>query len=85
MKWGLVIASRAKRELRRLTDPERRQIDGAFSEMCRNPYDGDVRFIKGADGAFRRRTGDWRILYDLEPEHKVIVITAIKRRGSNTY
>ena len=85
MTWGLVITSRAKRQLRRLTEPERRLIDDAFSEMCRNPYQGDVRFLKGSDGAFRRRTGDWRILYDLESEHKVIVVTAVKRRGSNTY
>jgi len=85
MKWGLVIASGAKRQLRRLTDAERHQIDGTFSEMCRNPYHGDVQFLKGSDGALRRRIGDWRILYDLEPEHKIIVITAVKRRGSNTY
>ena len=85
MKWGLVITSGAKRQLRRLTDAERHQIDAAFSEMCYNPYQGDVRFLKGSDGALRRRVGDWRILYDLEPEHKIIVVTAVKRRGSNTY
>jgi len=85
MKWGLVIASRAKRQLRRLTVTELQLIDAAFSEMRHNPYHGDVQFLKGSDNAFRRRIGDWRILYDLEPEHKVIVITAVKRRGSNTY
>jgi mRNA-degrading endonuclease RelE of RelBE toxin-antitoxin system len=85
MKWGLVIGNRAERHLRRLTDPERHQIDAVFLEMCHNPYLGDVQFIKGSDGAFRRRTGDWRILYDLEPEHKVIVVTAVKHRSSNTY
>jgi mRNA-degrading endonuclease RelE of RelBE toxin-antitoxin system len=53
--------------------------------MCHNPYQGDVQFLKGSDGALRRRIGDWRIFYDLEPEHKVIVVTALKRRGSNTY
>jgi len=53
--------------------------------MCHNPYHGDVQFLKGSDNALRRRIGDWRIFYDLEPEHKVIVVTGIKRRGSNTY
>ncbi len=81
MKWGLVIASRAKRQLRRLTKSDRHQIDAAFLEMCHNPYHGDVQFLKGSDGAFRRRTGDWRILYDLEPEHKVIVVTAVNGRS----
>jgi mRNA-degrading endonuclease RelE of RelBE toxin-antitoxin system len=58
MKWGLVIGSRAKRKMRRLSDTERFQIDAAFSEMCDNPFHGDVQFIKSSDGAFRRRIGN---------------------------
>ena len=85
MKWGLVITSCAKRQLRRLVDTERRQIDAAFLQMCHNPYQGDIQFLKGSNGALRRRVGDWRIFYDLEPEHKIMVVTGIKRRGSNTY
>jgi mRNA-degrading endonuclease RelE of RelBE toxin-antitoxin system len=68
-----------------LSVPERQQISDALSEMRIDPYHGDVQFLKGTEGAFRRRTGAWRILYDLEPEHKVIVVNGVKRRGSNTY
>jgi mRNA-degrading endonuclease RelE of RelBE toxin-antitoxin system len=85
MKWGLAITSRAKRQLRRLSAPDRDQIDHAFSEMCYDPFRGDVKFLKGLDGALRRRIGDWRILYDLNHQNKVIVVTAVKRRGSKTY
>lgn len=85
MKWGLAIASRARRQLRRLSAPERDEIDRAFSEMCENPFKGDVKFLRGVDGALRRRVGDWRVLYELNQESKIIVVTAIKRRGSNTY
>jgi mRNA-degrading endonuclease RelE of RelBE toxin-antitoxin system len=85
MKWGLVIGNRAKRKLRRLAGPELKLMDDAFSQMRDNPYFGDVQFLKGSENALRRRIGDWRIFYDLEPEHKVIVVTAVKRRGSNTY
>jgi mRNA-degrading endonuclease RelE of RelBE toxin-antitoxin system len=85
MKWGLVITSGAKRQLRRLTNAERKLIDNAFSVMSLNPYHGDVQFLKGSDNALRRRVGDWRILYDLEPEHKILVVTAVMRRASNTY
>ena len=53
--------------------------------MCRDPFGGDVKFLRGLNGALRRRVGDWRILYDLNSESKVIVVTAVKRRGSNTY
>jgi mRNA-degrading endonuclease RelE of RelBE toxin-antitoxin system len=85
MKWGLVIGNRAKRQLRRLTSQELKLMDDAFFQMRDNPYFGDVQFLKGSENALRRRIGDWRILYDLEPEHKVIVVTGVIRRGSNTY
>jgi mRNA-degrading endonuclease RelE of RelBE toxin-antitoxin system len=85
MKWGLAITSSAKRQLRGVPAPELDQINSAFSEMCEDPFRGDVKFLRGLDGALRRRVGDWRVLYELNQEHKVIVITAVRRRASNTY
>jgi len=85
MKWGLAITSSAKRQLRRVPAPKLGQINRAFSDMCEDPFSGDVKCLRGLDGALRRRVGDWRVLYELNPDHKVIVVTAVKRRGSNTY
>lgn len=84
MKWGLVVASRAKRQFRRLPADDRDAIDAAFSEMCVDPFSGDVKRLRGSDG-WRRRVGDWRILYKLDEHNKVIVVTAVKRRSSNIY
>lgn len=84
MKWGLVVASRAKRQLRRLPPDDRDAIDAAFSDMCNDPFSGDVKGLRGLDG-LRRRVRDWRILYKLDKAKKVIVVTAIRRRGSTTY
>lgn len=84
MKWGLVIASRAKRQYRRVPADDRDAIDAAFSEMSNNPFSGDFKSLRGS-GGLRRRVRDWRILYKLDDENQVIVVTAIKRRGSTTY
>jgi mRNA-degrading endonuclease RelE of RelBE toxin-antitoxin system len=64
---------------------DRERIDDAFSEMCLNPFAGDVKSLRGGKGALRRRVGDWRILFDLHQEQRLIVVTAVKRRGSKTY
>ena len=60
MKWGLMIANRAVRQLRRLSADEREQIDDAFSQMCDDPFKGDVKVLRGLR-ALRRKFGDWRI------------------------
>jgi mRNA-degrading endonuclease RelE of RelBE toxin-antitoxin system len=84
MKWGLVIANRAKRQLRRLSADEQQKISEALFEMSQDPFRGDVKSLRGLD-SLRRRVGDWRILYELREAKMTIIITAIKRRGSNTY
>jgi mRNA interferase RelE/StbE len=84
MKWGLLITNRARRQLRRLPAEERDHIDEAFSQMCEDPFKGDVKSLRGLD-ALRRRVGDWRILFELSETKRIIIVTAIKRRGSNTY
>lgn len=84
MKWDLLIANRAKRQLRWLSPSERDAINEVFSQMCDNPFQGDVKFLRGLD-ALRRRVGDWRILYELDHAKSIIRVTAVKRRGSNTY
>jgi mRNA interferase RelE/StbE len=85
MTWGFLIANRAKRQLRRLSTDERDYIDAAFEEMRDDPYDGDIKFLKGTRGTLRRRIGDWRILYEVNSNSRVIEILEVERRGSNTY
>ena len=57
----------------------------AFEQMCENPFYGDVKFLKGLGGTLRRRVGDWRVLFHLNLENRLIIVTAIKHRGSKTY
>ena len=61
------------------------EIDQAFEEMCSDPYSGDVRFLRGMGIVLRRRVGDWRILFELDKNKKLIIVLAVKRRGSKTY
>ena len=53
--------------------------------MCADPFSGDVKSLRGTRGALRRREGDWRILFDLQQKERLIVVLAVRRRGSKTY
>jgi len=85
MKWGLVIANRAKRHHRRLSIEERAQIDHALSEISENPLAGDVKFLRGTRGVLRRRIGDWRVIFEIDREKRIILIVDVTRRASHTY
>jgi len=84
MKWGLQIGNRAKRQLRRLSGAEREVVDEVFTELCNDPFQGDIKVLRGL-GSLRRRVGDWRIMFDLDHANRVIKVTSVERRGSTTY
>ena len=84
MEWTVVLAGPAKKALKRIPTADRTRIQAALTEMQQSPFKGDIRKLQGLPG-FRRRVGNWRILFEVVPEHNHVVIAAIERRTSTTY
>ena len=84
MEWAVVLAGPAKKALKRVPTGDRTRVLTALGEMQQNPFQGDIRKLRGLPG-FRRRVGNWRILFELVPERHHIVVAAIERRTSTTY
>jgi mRNA-degrading endonuclease RelE of RelBE toxin-antitoxin system len=53
--------------------------------MQQDPFSGDIKRLKGQDSSWRRRVGNYRIVYDLHLEARQIVVAGILRRTSTTY
>jgi mRNA-degrading endonuclease RelE of RelBE toxin-antitoxin system len=56
----------------------------ALAEMQQDPFQGDIRKLRGLLG-FRRRVGNWRILFEVVIGRRHVAIAAIERRTSTTY
>jgi mRNA interferase RelE/StbE len=63
--------------LRRLPRNERERILRAVERLPA----GDVRQLKGAQGEWRLRVGNWRALIRLDQRERVIVVTDVRPRG----
>ena len=83
-KWLVVLAGPARKALKRIPPHDRVRIRAALDEMESNPFQGDIKYLQGQD-ALRRRVGDWRIFFRLEPKQRTLYVTAIERRTSTTY
>ncbi len=84
MEWTVVLAGPARKSLRHIPAGDRTRILAALGEMQQNPFQGDLKKLRGLPG-FRRRIGDWRVFFEVVPERKHVVITAVERRTSTTY
>jgi mRNA-degrading endonuclease RelE of RelBE toxin-antitoxin system len=84
MEWTVVLAGPARKSLKRIPAADKARILAALTEMEQAPFQGDIRKLQGLPG-FRRRVGNWRILFEVVLEYRQVVIAAIERRTSTTY
>ena len=57
----------------------------ALDAMQAEPLAGDVKALTGYPVAFRRRVGSYRILFDLDPAQREVLVHDVVRRSSTTY
>jgi len=84
MARTVVLAGPARKSLKRIPASDKTRILSALAEMQQDPFQGDIRKLQGLPG-FRRRVGNWRVMFDLILEERRIVVAAIERRTSTTY
>ena len=77
----------SKIRLRRagLRNVDAEKILSALEDFFSNPYFGDIEKIEGEENTWRRRVGNYRIIYDIDKNNKIISVRIISRRASNTY
>ena len=85
MTWNLVITGPAQKDFQKLPQRDQTRVKAALIAMQDDPFLGDLKRLKGTATAWRRRVGNYRIIYDLYSEERLIVISAILRRTSTTY
>ena len=85
MNWKLKIDKKATKKVKRFPKKDIQRIYDAIFSMITDPFQGDIQKMAGEKNVWRRRTGSYRIFYELFPEEKVILIFKVKRRSSHTY
>jgi mRNA interferase RelE/StbE len=83
--WHLVLTGPAQKDFRKLPPADQRRVSRALKAMEADPFRGDIGRLKGQPTAWRRRVGNYRIIYDLHLEDRLIVVSGILRRTSTTY
>jgi mRNA interferase RelE/StbE len=85
MTWNLSITGPAQKDFQKLPRKEQERVKAVLIAMQADPFQGDLKRLKGKETAWRRRVGNYRIIYDLYFDEHLIVIQGILRRTSTTY
>jgi len=79
MSYSLQISRHAQKELAQLSDEFYSQVKGSIWSLSDNPRPHGCAKLKARDG-WRIRVGDYRVIYDIDDEQKIVTIVHIGHR-----
>ncbi|MDO8611711.1 MAG: type II toxin-antitoxin system RelE/ParE family toxin [Dehalococcoidia bacterium] len=81
--YRVELAPRARRELRRVGEPDKSRLATALSKLAREPRPAGSLKLKGP--IYRLRVGSYRIIYAVSDHDESVVALKIARREKDTY
>ncbi|MBU0608102.1 MAG: type II toxin-antitoxin system RelE/ParE family toxin [Armatimonadetes bacterium] len=82
MSYTVTIKPRAIRGMARVPAAVADRLQAEIETLSTNPRAGDVKRLKGRlQGVYRRRLGDYRILYTIDDTAKIVDVVGIGHRS----
>ncbi len=88
MKWVCDLSADAQEDLAELPKQIQKRIAQTIDQMeSGDPFQGDVKPLHGKDwtGIYRRRIGDYRLLFHANQKEKTFTVVRILIRSEKTY
>lgn len=80
MSYEIVLAPAATRQLRKLDPPVRRRMQAVFETLAVDPRPPAATRLVGGAGAWRVRTGDYRVVYEVQDTRLVVFVIGLGHR-----
>ncbi len=79
-----LLDRKVRRQLDQIHEPDFSRIARAIVELEDNPRPPGCRKLRDLEG-WRVRMGDWRIIYHIDDEARLVTIVEVRRRREDTY
>ncbi|MDO8886336.1 type II toxin-antitoxin system RelE/ParE family toxin [Candidatus Oleimmundimicrobium sp.] len=84
--YGGIFSRRAERAYLKLQQREAKRIKEAIIKLQNEPRcAGTIKLENAPVGVYRYRVGNYRIIFDINDNHKVLEILDITKRDERTY
>ena len=79
-KWYINLTKDAQKSLLKIPENKRFKINEAIAEMEFGPFVGDVKKFKGHKNLYRKRVGDYRLIFSIMFDILYIEIVEVVNR-----
>lgn len=78
--YQIELDDAAERDFNKLSSKAKSQVARLIDTLANDPYTGNVRELVGYKGVYRKRTGDYRVIYTVQGDVLVVTIVALGPR-----
>jgi mRNA interferase RelE/StbE len=79
-----LLDRKTRRQLNHINEPDFSRVADAILGLEDNPCPPGCRKLRGLEG-WRIRVGNWRVIYHINDQERVVTIVEIRRRREDTY
>jgi mRNA interferase RelE/StbE len=84
--YRAIFSRRARRAFLALPERDARRVKAAIEQLVQEPRGPQIIKLEHAPVAeYRRRVGNWRILFDIDDRNQTVEIVDIRRRAEGRY
>lgn len=80
MTYRVEFAPHAARQVRKLDPRARRRVQAVIELLADQPRPPGATMLTGAHGLWRVRTGDYRVIYEINDGVLVVLVVAVGHR-----
>jgi mRNA interferase RelE/StbE len=80
MTYAVALSPAAARQLRKLDPQARRRVQAAIELVAIEPRPPAATQLVGGGGEWRVRTGDYRIIYEIEDDQLLVLVLTVGHR-----
>lgn len=77
----IYLSTRAKKTLDNASVELKTRLESKISELIDTPYPPGCKKLKGAPNSYRLRVGDYRVLYSILPQDKILIFKIAPRNS----
>ena len=81
MSWTVEFSRSAERDLGRLGTRAQERLRSRIRQLTENPRPIGSRKLSGEESYYRIRVGEYRVLYEISDDARLVVIIAVGHRS----
>jgi len=79
--YSITFARSARKELEALSNPQLQRIFSRIESLADLPRPSGCKKLRGSDGLWRIRIGDYRVIYSVDDNFNVVDIISVRHRS----